>query len=473
MRKSLVRSISALLVGITLCASFSGCAKEQEKAESTKPAAIEPMKAEEAKALSFDIIGGNDVMPIAAYYGPYVSTYSKNGESQPEMINDEYYQMIQECGVNLIVYSATDYEYTPEFVLKMLALGETYGVGHFVTDTKVHTNALALNELAERISNYANYPAFCGIHVVDEPYLEGIIGDGTKDMKDYAPVFEKLNTLGVTAGSNLLPNWVFYSNEDFEKYVDTFVTTCDIPYLSFDYYVFDKNRNVAEYFYNLSVNREAANKAGVPLWVFIQAGSQWNDANGRFDSETPYYPNEKQFDWNINTSLAYGAKGIEYFPLVQPYWFAWAESTDFDFERNSLIGAWGNKTQWFYYAKDIQPHIAAIDEVLMNSVNKGVLVSGEQAKNDNAMSKCVLEGTSWRELADIQGNAMVGCFNYQGKTALYVVNYDMVNAQNIKLTFQGDYKFSVVQDAKKAYYSGSEIQLPMQAGEGVLIVFEQ
>ena len=44
----------------------------------------------------------------------------------------------------------------------------------------------------------------------------------------------------------------------------------------------------------------------------------------------------------------------------------YAESTDFDFERNGIIGAWGNKTQWFYYAKDIQPHIAAIDEVCHN-----------------------------------------------------------------------------------------------------------
>ena len=342
-----------------------------------------------------------------------------------------------------------------------------------MTDNKVHTNALSFNELAERINHYANYASFCGIHVCDEPYLEGTIGDGTKDMMDYAPVFTQLKNLNINAGSNLLPSWVFYSNEDFEKYVNTFVTECDAPYLSFDYYVFDERRSVAEYFYNLSTYRANANEAGIPLWVFIQAGSQWNDANDRFDSVTPYYPNEKQFDWNTNTSLAYGAKGIQYFPLIQPSWFAYAESTDFDFERNGIIGAWGNKTQWFYYAKNIQPHIAAIDEVLMNSVNKGVLVSGEQATIENAMSDCILEGTSWRELASVTGDTMVGCFNYQGKTALYVVNYDMEYAQNITLTFQDSYKFSVVQNAQKSYYEGGQIDLAMQAGEGVLIVFEQ
>ena len=46
-------------------------------------------------------------------------------------------------------------------------------------------------------------------------------------------------------------------------------------------------------------------------------------------------------------------------------------------------------------------------------------------------------------------------------------------AQNIYLTFQDSYKISVIQNAQKEYYSGNQIELPMQAGEGVLIVFEQ
>lgn len=471
MKKKLIRVVSGLLSVACLCTALFGCANQgHTEKENT---VIEPMEAEKAPSLSFDIIGGSDVMPIAGYYGPRLSTYSKNGEALPEMINDEYYQMIQECGVNIVCYSPTDYEYTPEFVIQMLEFGDKYKIGHFITDNKVHTNAYSLNELAERINNYANYASFCGVHVIDEPYLEGIIGDGTKDMMDYVPVFDKLHELGINAGSNLLPNWVFYSDEDFQKYVQTFITECEVPYLSFDYYVFDKNSTVVDYFYNLSTYTQKASEAGIPLWVFIQAGSQWNDAVNRFDSETPYYPNEKQFDWNINTALAYGAKGIQYFPLIQPSWFAYAESTDFDFERNGIIGAWGNKTQWFYYAKDIQPHIAAIDEVLMNSVNKGVLASGEKVARENALSDVILEGTSWRELADIQGDALIGCFNYQGKTALYVVNYDMEYAQNIRLTFQDSYKISVIQNAQKEYYSGNQIELPMQAGEGVLIVFEQ
>ncbi len=436
------------------------------------PTVVSAMEAEVAPSLSFGITGGEDVMPIAGYYGPYISSYSYEGETQPAMINDRYYRMIQNCGVNVIVFSPTDYAVVPNAVLEMLKLGEKYQIGHFITDSQVVSGGLTAAELLNRFGAYSDFSSFCGIHVVDEPYLKGVIGDGTHDMADFAPVFHQLDQLGIYAGSNLLPNWVFYSDKDFQTYVNKFVTDCPTPYLSFDYYLFDENRNVKDYFYNLSTFSLKAQEAGIPMWVFVQAGSQWNNTMDYIDSVTPYYPDEGQFDWNVNTSLAYGAKGIQYFPLIQPYWFAWTETQGLDCERNSLIGAWGQKTQWYYYAQEMNTHIAAVDEVLMNSVNKGVLVSGEQAKSDNAKSSCIIEGTSWRELADISGDAMVGCFNYQGKTALYVVNYDMEAQQNISLKFQDTYSFSVVQNGRKTDLCGSGIELPMQAGEGVLIVFE-
>ena len=435
------------------------------------PTTVAAMKAETAPSLSFDIMGGDGVMPIAGYYGPYLSSYSHNGESQPAMINDRYYAMFQEAGLNLICFSTTDFETSPASVKEMLALGDHYGIGHFVTDSAVSSGKYPLVEIATRIKNYSGYSSFCGVHVVDEPYLNGVIGDGTHDMADYATAFTQLKELNIAAGSNLLPRWVFYSDADFETYLETFLETCPTPYLSFDYYVFDKNMNVKDYFYNLSAYRAKAAEAGIPLWVFVQAGSQWNNTMGTVTSVTPYYPDEGQFDWNINTSLAYGAKGIQYFPLIQPYWFAWAENDTLDLDRNGMIGAWGEKNQWFYYAKDMKNHIGAVDEVLMNSVNKGVLVSGAQAQTDNQKSSCVLSGTSWRELSDISGDALVGCFNYQGKTALYVVNYDMENAQYLNLTFRDSFNFRVIQDGVETYQSGSALTLSMNAGEGVLIVF--
>ena len=116
--------------------------------------------------------------------------------------------------------------------------------------------------------------------------------------------------------------------------------------------------------------------------------------------------------------------------------------------------------------------IAAVDEVLMNSVNKGVIVTSDQAKKDNGDSSCIMEGKSWRELTNITGDVMVGCFNYQGKSAYYVVNYDMEYAQNITMEFYDECNFTVIQNAETSKLQGNGMELTMAPGEGVLVVME-
>ena len=64
------------------------------------------------------------------------------------------------------------------------------------------------------------------------------------------------------------------------------------------------------------------------------------------------------------------------------------------------------------------------------------------------------------------------CFNYQGKTALYVANYSYEYAQEVELKFNGNYNFTVIQNAEAKQYTGKGITLDMYAGDGVLIVFE-
>ena len=67
---------------------------------------------------------------------------------------------------------------------------------------------------------------------------------------------------------------------------------------------------------------------------------------------------------------------------------------------------------------------------------------------------------------------MVGCFNYQGKTALYVVNYDTKYAQKITLDFADDYDITVIQDAKEQHWSCDSLELTFKAGGSALVVFE-
>lgn len=94
-----------------------------------------------------------------------------------------------------------------------------------------------------------------------------------------------------------------------------------------------------------------------------------------------------------------------------------------DYRQNGLIGADGNTNQWYDYAKKMNTHIAAVDEVLMNSVNKGIILSGSASAVSAETSEYLISSGSFQALQSVTGDCLVGCFNYQGRTALYVVNY--------------------------------------------------
>ena len=181
---------------------------------------------------------------------------------------------------------------------------------------------------------------------------------------------------------------------------------------------------------------------------------------------------------NVGTQLAFGSKGIQYFTLFQPTYFAPVKDengtvSDYDFDRNGLIGADGTTTKWFDYAKAMNAQIEAVDVVLMNSMNKGVIVTGSEAREHMGTSQYLMEGTSWRELAGVEGNTFIGCFNYKGNTALYVVNYDLEKEQTITLNLADTYRVTVIENAEKESMLTDRIVLEFSAGNHALVVFDE
>ena len=132
----------------------------------------------------------------------------------------------------------------------------------------------------------------------------------------------------------------------------------------------------------------------------------------------------------------------------------------------------GNKTKWFYYTKELNEQIRAIDEVLMNSVSKGIIASGKDATKDMSNNRYLIKSGKFRELESVDGDSIIGCFNYNGKTAFYVVNYDIKNAQKITLNLNGKFNYEVTKEAKTGKYNSNKIVLELGAGDGALVVFK-
>lgn len=465
---------------LLVAASVLGCTQTTETS-----ADIEPMEAEESVAVSYDIIGGKDVMPIGTQWGPYaLSVQSEDGQTPPYMITDEMWRALSDMGINLLFHNGDDYNLNKKVVMDAMDLSEKYNMAYYVTDSKISEMILSGNDSMEnittRMSEYMNHPAFGGIHLVDEPktmYYFAETAD-SKLLDYYKNVGPMINQdLGIMAYHQVYPTLNDPSvRETYERYVEEFCEVLQPQYLAMNRYplVAAYKDSLDMLFSDIGVVWKNAKENGIPWWAYFGAGSQWNDAWTRFDTEG-YYPLEGAYDWHINVCLAFGMQGMIIFPGVQPYHFAYSNDPTMDFERNGCIGVMGNKNRWYYYTQDIAKHVQVIDEVLMNSVNKGVIVSGEKANADVVYARdygCVMEGNSWRELKSVSGDAMVGCFNYQGKTALYVANYDQEYAQDIQLNFQDTYNVTVIQDAETSYVNASELTLKMRAGDGALLIFE-
>lgn len=438
------------------------------------------MKTESSKAVSFDFIGGKDVMPIGGFFGPYPKKVTEDGHELPDYISDEYFQLIAESGINLITASATDYLYTPDMVHKYLELGEKYGIGVFVNDGNLvgedNLDTVTVEKAEKQLKNYQHYPAYCGMHIVDEPTSEYYLrGSGKRNISRFQKVAHILqNELGQICYINMFPVVLFDENkENYVKYVNEVCETLRPNVLMWDYYPFTTPRDIKMewYLWNMDLVRQASKKYQKPFWSFIQAGGQWNDAREHFAS-APYYPNESEFNWNINTSLAFGAQGIQYFPVLQPYYFAYAEGSEWDVERNGIVGALGNKTRWYYYAQKVNRHIAAIDEVLMNAVNEGIIVNGDLTRQETVYVSCIIESGKFEQLQSVSGDTMVGCFYYNEKTALYVVNYSQEYAQDITLEFDEEHQVKKIQNAVEMQIRCKDLVLNMEAGEGVLLVID-
>lgn len=471
--KTVKRLICILLLTV-MSGSLIGCA--DKKTSGT----VEPMEAENVANYSFDTIGGKDVMPIMGFYGPVPSELSWNGNAVPDYYTDEFFALIKETGINIIGPSMANYQSVPQYTTKMLELASKADLGVFVMDRRFLNPELTVAQVDDYINDYSNYKSFAGVYMVDEPgavYFRD--HENGTNIDEFYEISSNLNELDYFFYGNLLgmQGVETYTESDVEtytKYVKEWVEIAKPKVLMYDRYIFGNNNGLdlaQTYFKTMEIHRSVAEDNNIPFWVYVEAGNQWNDAKNRFDS-TDYYPSQGEFYWNVGTLLAFGAKGVMYFPLLQPSYFAYAQSELFDFQRNGLIGAWGNKTRWFHYAKAMNEQIAAIDEVLMNSVNKGIIASGKTALEDLSDCKYLMEGDSWRELTSVEGDAMIGCFNYQGKTALYVVNYDTEYAQKINLEFADNYNIKIIQDAKTSYVSCDDLELTFQAGGSALIVFE-
>lgn len=453
---------------ILMVALFVGCSSEKEQVSN-----VTPMEKEESSAVSFNIIGGKDVMPIGGYYGAHFNNYCWDGNELPDIVTDEMFEMYKDMGLNMLTYSEIS-----RGIEQVFELCDKYEIAFFGAGVKTYYNKgnyeMTTTKIGKQLAYWEQYASNAGLFLVDEPataYFQA--GFKEKYIENYKGIADIVHgDLDLVSYGSLFPLMNMENLEVYEQYVKEWCDTVNPKFLMWDEYPFEEHYggDMTCFVTALSIISRNAKENNIPFWMFIQAGDQFY--SGGQAAKTPYWPNEAQFNWIINTGLAFGAQGISYYSLMEVAGSAVDENEAIDPYRSGLIGAYGNKTMWYHYAKNINEHIASMDHILMNSVNKGVIVSGKEAKANTKQASCIMEGEKFQELQAVDGDALVGCFNYNGKTALYVTNYSRTMAQYITLDLDAQHNITVIQGAETAYIKGDTITLDMAAGEGVLLVIE-
>jgi hypothetical protein len=259
------------------------------------------------------------------------------------------------------------------------------------------------------VEDYRRFPAFAGFDVFDEP-----------------PQAKFPTTAAVTAlVREIAPTLLPYSNlvpgngAGYTAMVQRFIDTVHPPVLSFDRYPILTGGLDINYFDNWAIIRRAGLAAGIPTWVYVQSV--------KFNRRE--LPTEAQLRWQVNTSLAYGAKGILYFTYWTP-----DPARGEAFER-AIILPGGERTPLYDAAMRLNHEwLKPVGRELKPLVSESVTHA-----NDNPLPPGTEAFTPDEHVSAVEGGAVVlGRFRAPTEDEtrwLLVVNRSDRNETSVRLTF--------------------------------------
>ncbi len=446
-------------------------------------------------------------MKISGFFSPTAS-----------LVKDETYATIKSTGVNHIIetnVSYTDDALTRYRTYQELSYAQKYGMTVTVKDGRLtaigESNGTATADDVKRyVANYKDYQSFEGLFIIDEPKSKSY--PNTQEWKNdvdhrierYASVAQAIHEAGYKGWSNAFGgnNDLFSDKYNFDtkcymkygyySYLGKLVDTYKLDFVSFTYYPFwdeySANSGVEKaenYFTNLAMAKDIANKKNISFRNFVQAGEG-------FEKEPIENFTEAQFKWNANINLAFGTSALEYFPLVHP---ASLKNYSDDSCASGLLDGEGHLTKFGEWATRVNKQAAAVDEILLHATNEGYMSTGGYAESvatntvkSVSMKKGLTTSETFKNTIHTSYNAatvtsdddtygaFTGCFKitsgeYAGKSAMYIVNYNDTATNNITVTFGFSKEVTTIYQGVKTTQTGNSYTTSLAAGDAVLVVY--
>lgn len=181
----------------------------------------------------------------------------------------------------------------------------------------------------EGLTYYGNHPSILGFTIIDEPEPPhfNAISQYMQDIQAYngtllryvnlLPMYADVTRLGDSTGTSA-------HSVAYENYVDNFIQSTNPNILSFDSYpIWFGWPN--DFFYNLDIVSRKSVQYNIPFIYVLTPIKSPQPPNPIYCNSTTVAKSIEEFDYVINASLVYGAKGISYWNAGNCY-RCWDES---------------------------------------------------------------------------------------------------------------------------------------------------
>jgi hypothetical protein len=496
MKKGKMKRVVPLVLAMTFVFAFTSCG-ESESASLVTDENKDNLKYTVAKTWDYEPYAtcyysnlGEDVMPIIGMWSPWDAELVYGGQRIPNLATDEMYQAIAESGVNVMFNNNVKYDKEPEKVMFALDECAKYGMVYAVSDSSyctwgahassgvflrddqsvIHVNQEQFEKL---LSAYAHHKGFGGLYFIDEP--NPYIYPSYKKLSEmYYKALDNIDAPYAPLYWNAFPSGYLTRNYgyDYKQHLKEFGLASG--YVSFDNYPFQwgmVDDFSTGWFSNLNYAYDVAKENNIPFGSYIATGGNWS---GVWDDNTGTKAlSIEQLIWQVNTLVAYGAKQVHYYTLNQPF-------SNINYNESGgelgIFDSFGNKTKYFYATKMVNSQIQACDHILMKATQHGVISTGYIMGDGKPteMFRDLITERKFRELVSVSENSssFIGCFDYFGKTVLYVVNGSYYDKAEITLGFDDTYCYDVTQRAQTASVVGKKFTLKLSPGESAMVVLK-
>ena len=214
-----------------------------------------------------------------------------------QLATDEHFRKMAACGMNMLTIESSDNW------LQQLDLAQKYGLKGvlFVNGpAQDYYRDRSDTKLSDIIAVAKNHPALAGYQVFDEPHLRYM--DQMKVAKARIKELDPDHPVYINIGPSNASEET-YGVKEFEDYVETIVSGCELEFISFDQYPVYQGHLDPSWPKTLDIIFKIAKKYGIPIWAFTLCCREW------FRED----PTLENIRLQCNVNLAYGAQVNQFF----------------------------------------------------------------------------------------------------------------------------------------------------------------